>query len=454
MEKKNELLNLNNGFDGLLTLQKLLLDTLDYEKVVYKVVNTLLFELGFIEQGYRIIVLTLLNKKKNILERVALSQTKEAEKALKASAIPFHQIGIPLRANENLLIKTLKEKKMYVTHRWPDIFKPILTAEQALTNQNAAGIKTSMLVPVFVREEAIGVLIFSMVKSEKEVSKDEKKLIQGFSEIVGLAVQNSRLYSDLADTKDSLVKANHKLKELDSLKDEFVSIASHELRTPMTAIKSYLWMALNQPGQEIKEPLTKYLNVSYSSTERLIRLVNDMLTVSRIERNKIELKLAPVDVFEIAKAVFDELKITADERKIHLTLNKAEEVRYMVNADREKLREVFQNIVGNALKFTPADGNIKIQIEKQGNIIKSSVTDTGPGIPKESMGMLFKKFSKIDYSYAKHSNQPGTGLGLYISKQIVSLHNGDIQVQSEVNVGTTFTVSLPSLKNSPEEKKT
>ncbi len=322
----------------------------------------------------------------------------------------------------------------------------------------------TLVLPLIVRDELIGGILLGEKSSGEIYSSEDIDLLKILSPEVAVAVKNSLSYEEIKrfnitleeevkHATERLRHANHKLKELDSLKDEFVSIASHELRTPMTAIKSYLWMALNQPGQTIKEPLKKYLDISYNSTERLIRLVNDMLTVSRIERNKIELKLAPIDVFEIVKAVYDELKVTADERKIHLTLNKSENMKYMVNGDKEKLREVFQNIVGNALKFTPADGTIKIEIGKKGNMVNVSIADTGPGIPKESMPLLFKKFSKIEYSYAKHSNQPGTGLGLYISKQIVSLHNGDIQVQSEVNIGTTFTVLLPSIKNSPEVKK-
>ena len=243
---------------------------------------------------------------------------------------------------------------------------------------------------------------------------------------------------------ERLRKANTKLKELDNLKDEFVSIASHELRTPMTAVKSYLWMAINQPGQTLKNQLKKYLEISYSSTERLIRLVNDMLMVSRIERNKIELKLETINVCDIVKMVYDELKISADEKHIDFKLLGCETNRYNIKADKEKLREVFQNIVGNALKFTPEKGKITINLKMSGrNKVAIMTTDTGPGIPKEDLSKLFQKFSRIEYSYAKHSSMPGTGLGLYISKQIVGLHNGDITVESEVDVGTTFTVLLP-----------
>jgi two-component system phosphate regulon sensor histidine kinase PhoR len=194
-------------------------------------------------------------------------------------------------------------------------------------------------------------------------------------------------------------------------------------------------MALNQSDQKIKQPLKKYLDISYNSTERLIRLVNDMLTVSRIERNKIEINKELVDIAEIVQLVFDELKISADEKHIAFTFTKEEKKKYTTKGDKEKLREVFQNLIGNALKFT--------HIATKGKMLTFSVTDTGSGIPKEEQGKLFKKFSKIEYSYSKHSSQPGTGLGLYISKQIISLHNGIIEVQSDVDKGSTFMVLLP-----------
>ncbi len=322
----------------------------------------------------------------------------------------------------------------------------------------------TVVLPLTVKEELIGGILLGHKASGEIYSSQDIDVLKIVAPEIAVAVRNAlsfdeikkfniTLEDEIKAATQRLRNANHRLKELDNLKDEFVSIASHELRTPMTAIKSYLWMALNEPGQKVKEPLSKYLTVSYNSTERLIRLVNDMLTVSRIERNKIELKLEEVNVLDVLKQVHDELKVTAEERKIHFSITSKDKSSYLVNGDKEKLRAVFQNIIGNALKFTSADGYIKVEIEKIHDSIHTAISDSGTGIPKEHIKDLFKKFSKIDYSYAKHSNQPGTGLGLYISKQIVSLHGGDIQVESEVKVGTTFTVILPALKKGKEVKK-
>lgn len=313
----------------------------------------------------------------------------------------------------------------------------------------------SVILPLTVHKELIGGLVLGEKQSGEMYSEEDISVLHILAPEIAVAIKNALSYEEIRKFTITLKheveratirlrKANHRLKELDVLKDEFVSIASHELRTPMTAVKSYLWMAMHQANQEIRDPLKKYLEISYKSTERLIRLVNEMLTVSRIERKKIELVMTRFNILDVVRPVYEELKITADEKHITFT-QRAGEGELEVLGDRDKIREVIQNIVGNALKFTPEGGSIHIYSSVRGSHVLVSVTDTASGIPKDAQKELFKKFSKINYSYSKHSSQPGSGLGLYISKQIVSLHGGDITVQSEVGKGSTFTVILPNV---------
>jgi len=423
-------------------LEKIILNTLDFKEVVQKICDSVLSELGYLNLGYRIIVLTLTDEKKGVLKRISLSQTPEASKAQAASAIPFHDIEIPLNAQKNLLIQTLHEKKPRVTHHWPDIFTPVLTANQALANQRASGIKTSMLYPVTIQDKTLGVLIFSMVKDEKEVSEAEEDLIRGFTDVVGLAVQNAKLYTSLSETTEKLDKANKRLRELDILKDDFVSMASHELRTPMTAIKSYLWLALNKKKAELSPDLTRYLGRAYNSTERLISLVNDMLNISRIESGRIALSLEEVDPIALTHEVVDEVIPKATE--LNLTVKVVERKLDKILIDKDKIHEVIINLIGNSLKFTKPGGNISITFDEKPPFVYISVTDTGVGMSKEDMQRLFKKFSMIEHSYTAASTSGGTGLGLYISKSIVNLHKGDITAFSPGREkGSTFTISLP-----------
>jgi signal transduction histidine kinase len=429
-------------------LEKIILNTLDFTEVVQKIVDSVLTELGYLQLGYRIIVLALVDHQTQQLKRVSISQTDEARRALQILPIPFNEIVIPNSEKDNLCIRAMMENKPYITHDWYEILHPSFTADEARQVQQAVGINTSMVYPVFYNGRADGVMIFSMVKDENQVSESERDLIKSFTDIVGLAVQNAKLYTDLDMNRRELKAANEKLKQLDKLKDEFVSIASHELRTPLTAIKGYLWMAINKSPTPLPDEVQKNLQVAHDASERLSVLVEDMLTTSRIESGRIKLEFSPYDIVKLANDVVMELKVRADEKKINLSVQSAIPT-LNITGDKARIQEVFINLVGNALKFTPDGGSITLLISQQGDTVDIGVKDTGPGLSQEDISKLFQKFSKLESSYA-HTKETGTGLGLYISKQIVLLHQGNITISSEVGKGTTFTVHLPLVSHLPE----
>lgn len=243
-------------------------------------------------------------------------------------------------------------------------------------------------------------------------------------------------------TRD-LEDANRRLKELDQIKDDFVSIASHELRTPMTAIRSYAWMALHKADMPLSKTMEKYVARILISTERLINLVNDMLNVSRIESGRIEINPEPIDLPSLIKDIVDEVYYSKSEEK-NIQFVVLPKPVPKVLADPEKLRQVFLNLVGNSLKFTPDGGKITFDFFTDGKTVEISVSDTGVGIPEEDTSKLFHKFGRLDNSYTAAATSGGTGLGLYISKNLVELMHGKIWVKSEgINKGATFVVSLP-----------
>ncbi len=237
-----------------------------------------------------------------------------------------------------------------------------------------------------------------------------------------------------------LVKTNQKLVLADKMKDEFVSVASHELRTPMTAIKNYLWLVrANNVPEKIKQN-QKFIEIALNSTDRLIEMVNNMLTISRIEGNRYAFNHEIIDLNVVADSVYHELKPIADNKNINFSV-KQNDGPVIVSADKNKIIEVLQNLVGNALKFTIKGGaTVSVEIEKNTGIIK--VADTGPGIEKADHAKLFKKFCRLENSYVK-IKETGTGLGLYIARQIMRKHGGDITFTSQIGVGSTFVMSLP-----------
>ena len=312
-------------------------------------------------------------------------------------------------------------------------FFPQLTKEIVDKNQQDMGIQRFLIHPFYIRKESAGVIVFGLGVEEITLQYWNDFIVR-LPEVISIAIDNAILYQKIEES-------NEKLKQLDKMKDEFVSIASHELRTPMTAIKSYLWMAINRVSKQPDPELKNYLDTAYTSTERLLKLVENMLTVSRIEGKRLSLKIEPVNIFKIIEDVYNELNIKAKEKTIQFTYNtKINEP--IINGDKDKLREVFQNLIGNALKFTPINGQISTTITNEGNQIIVQILNSGSFIAEEDIIKLFEKFKKIDKSYANIPQESGTGLGLFISKQIVELHNGRIDVTSDEDSGTTFTVTF------------
>lgn len=238
-------------------------------------------------------------------------------------------------------------------------------------------------------------------------------------------------------------------KEVDSLKDDFISVASHELRTPMTAIKSYLWMALNKQDKKIDpKKMRHYLQRSYNATDKLIKLVNDMLNISRIESGRISLNFEKMSLYDLSKEVVESFSHQVQRAEIKIIVM-SKNNKFNIIADSDKIKEVFFNLIGNAIKFTPKNGKITVKFEQNNDFIITSITDTGLGMTPEHINNLFQKFGIIKGTYQTNQvagiNSQGTGLGLYICKQIINLHQGKIWGDSSgPNQGSTFSFSLPS----------
>lgn len=303
-----------------------------------------------------------------------------------------------------------------------------------------AVIKSVVIVPVVIQSKMVG--IFILGKTDNTLNLLDEEIIRHFTLTIGLAYRLQESNASLTQITQQVYTMNAKLHDLDKLKDDFVSVASHELRTPMTAIRSYVWMALHKPDIILSEKLKRYLYRTLVSTERLINLVNDMLNVSRIEAGKIEIFPKAFDALALVKDVMEEVKAKADEKLIKLQL--MEQNIPTVFADPDKVHQILLNLIGNSLKFTPPDGIISVGFFTDGKMIEIFVKDTGAGIGKEDLSKLFHKFSRLDNSYVAMELSGGTGLGLYISRSLVELMHGRIWAASDgENQGATFTFSVP-----------
>lgn len=437
---------LQDTFRAIWEIEKVVLETLDFDEATKKVVNIILTQLGFINSGYEIIVLSLLDIKKWELRRIAISKTQAAERFLQATPIPFENIVIPLTATKNLSVKAIVERKMFITENVSDVLYPAIDSKWVESFQKQLGIKTTIVYPILAKEKILGSLIFSLSKTKEVITEQEWSVLESFVGAVGIALDNALLFRSLNIATKQLQSANDRLKEVDRLKDEFVSLASHELRTPMTVIKSYLWLMLSKNNAvSLSEKQRMYIDRAYTSTQRLINLVNDMLNVSRIESGRFTLAIQPVDLPELINTVYTEMLPKAQEQKINLGFARPIQPLPKVQADPERIEQVLINLIGNSLKFTPEAGIIKIEINHDPKEATETVSimDNGKGIGKEDMSKLFQKFSMVGTNYLIKQNAQGTGLGLYLSKSMIELMNGKIWAESEgEGKGSKFSFTL------------
>lgn len=229
------------------------------------------------------------------------------------------------------------------------------------------------------------------------------------------------------------------LKQLEELKKEFVFIAAHELRTPVTAIKGYLSMVLEGEAGPVSNEVQQLLKEVITANERLIQLVNDLLQVARAEAGRLSIEVRAIDVVAPIQEVLKELKPLADQKKIKLLYESESPPQVM--ADDQRLKEVMVNLVGNAIKYTLGEGTVTISHERKDKELVTHVKDTGIGIPVDAQKKLFEKFYRVQDE--KTRDITGTGLGLFIVKQIVEKMNGQIWVSSGAGQGSTFSFSLP-----------
>ena len=274
----------------------------------------------------------------------------------------------------------------------------------------------------------IGLILLSGKRSEEPYSTADLNLLEAVGHQAIITIQRAKLY------------------EGDQMKTQFVSIASHELLTPIAAIEGYITLILEKDKTVMAPKTAEFLGNVGSAIHRLSSLVRDLLSVSRLESGRIT--IAPVS-FDIAKSIKEtlaQLEFVAADRNVTLSLDPIESSTPLVFADPERTTQVLMNLVGNAIKYNKVGGKVTINVSsmKTSPVLKVSISDSGIGMDKEAMSHLFEKFYRI--TTQETVGIIGTGLGLYITKSIVERMGGSISVKSTIGKGSTFTVSLPTTK--------
>jgi len=236
-----------------------------------------------------------------------------------------------------------------------------------------------------------------------------------------------------------LLAENERLQEVDQMKDELIALVSHELRTPLTSIVGYLELLTDPEAEPLTEQQARFLSIISRSAERLLSLISDLLLMAQVESGGVLLDREALDLGAIAEDCVASARPTAAKRGVELEVEIAATPVY---GDRRCLSEVVDNLLSNALKFTPDGGSVTVRVARTESTVLLEVADTGIGIPPEEQAQLFSKFFRTRGAI-KRAVQ-GTGLGLSIVKAIVDAHGGEVDVESEVSKGSTFRVALPA----------
>lgn len=271
--------------------------------------------------------------------------------------------------------------------------------------------------------------------------RDEDGKLIGFAKVTRDLSERRKHEEELRKANQKLKRQSMELKELNKSKDEFVSLASHQLRTPASGVKQFLGLVLEGYAGELNEQQQDYLQRAYDSNDRQVELINDLLRVAQVDAGKVILRKAPIDMGDLIEDIVNEQIDKFKNRSQRLILHLPDESA-KASVDEMRFRMVLENLIDNASKYTPKGGVITVSMLISGSRIKITIADTGVGIDDAAITKLFRKFSRIP-NYLSDS-VGGSGLGLYWAYKIVKLHKGTISVVSQPGKGSTFTIMLPN----------
>jgi signal transduction histidine kinase len=343
--------------------------------------------------------------------------------------------------NFKSMIGVANKYERYRTQIWPldrgiigrvvSTGQPICATNGDLDNFAGDGRSTSQLcVPIQRDEEVIGVISMELADEEPFNDKDQEFATRLASH-AALALQNASLFEQV--------------KSANQAKTEFMSVASHELKIPMTSIKGYAKLLEMTAGAALNDQQKEFLRIIGSNIDRMNRLVSDLLDVSRIEAGRLQLELEEVSIRDVVDEVVQSVETQIQKKELNLAIDIPPAIP-KVWADHGRMVQVMTNLISNAYKYTPGGGRIAVGAQERGSRnngrhISIYVTDTGLGIAEAEQEQLFNKFFRADNPAVRE--EPGTGLGLAITKSLIEMHGGTMWFESELGKGSTFGFDLP-----------
>jgi len=418
------------GLDILQKLSREISTTLEEKQIFKKINNQYVEELGF----------------EKSLAFLWKSLEREFQLYLSLGYSPDESLKIKAAVNEN---------KDYFL----DLIKSGSTAssdfvaEGALTKSKINHlfmVRSFIICPVLAQEGDQGFIFVGTQNLETTITKGDREFISILANQIGQTLDNARLFEKtwrsqqelelkVEERTRQLTQALEEVKKISKRKSDFISSVSHEIRTPLTSIKGYAAILLGSKLGALPEEVRVRLEKINRHSDELVHMVNDLLDISRIESGKVIIKKEPLSLKAMSEKMADLFSEQFRTKNITFKSEVPENCEGIL-ADRSQIERVFINLVGNALKFTPQNGNITISAERLNNVIQVNVKDSGFGIPEDAQEAIFEEFYRVDNTI--NQEVKGTGLGLTLVKHIVEAHQGKIWVKSKLGEGSTFSFTL------------
>lgn len=365
------------------------------------------------------------NETKNLALRAGADQVG------RLMTLEGRQIGLQ---DESIVARAARSKDGVVEN---DVRKIVDFLPNPLLPQTRA----ELAVPLIVGDSIIGVLDLQADQVDF-FTEEDVNIHRTLASQVAVAVQNASLFAEQVETSE-------KLREVDRLKSEFLASMSHELRTPLNSIIGFADVLLEGLDGELNERMEEDVRLIRDSGRHLRELIGDILDMSKIESGRMEMRYEEVDMHQMSHDILANAAPLAEAKNLALHLKISEEVD-TVEADRTRIRQVLWNIMGNAIKFTE-EGSVTLSVDIEGHDMLIGIHDTGIGIEKEHIPIVFEQFRQIDGNLNRSAG--GTGLGMPITKKLVELHGGEIWIESVMGQGSTFWFTIPTAQYYRKEKK-
>lgn len=430
-----------NGLDALQKTSRLISTTLDENEIFKRLDQSLIVDLGFEKN-----LICIYDKNQALQCRLNVGFSPEDVQFVAASL-----------EKEKGIAQALKEGRAFTSaassshsHRSPGGEEPAgKQAKESIIR--IFDVQHFVLTPILTQDNISGILFVGNRSNTSAITEGDEELVSVLANQIGQALENARLFeqaygasqaleSKVQERTKQLASALEEVKLINKTKSEFISAVSHELRTPLTSIKGYASLLITGKLGAVPEAVKERLEKINAHSDNLVKMVNNLLDIARIESGRGEMKMEKCDITAIIETARDLLTPQMREKNLQWKAGIAADVPALT-LDKHQAERVFINLISNAIKFTPEKGTITVRVRHDPHAATIEVSDTGIGVSKEDLNKLFDEFYRVDN--AINQNVKGTGLGLSLVKKIIEAHQGRIWVTSELNRGTTFHFTLP-----------